>query len=114
MKHTPGPLHVVHGPQYCFHEGNSVALVVDTETDGQPGDVTVAEVWPADDGQDLIDGKRLALCYNAFPAMLEALQQIVWKLSHNFDQPDYKGPARITRQDATVRMAVDAIALATA
>ena len=44
-------------------------------------------------------------------ALLEACRNIVWKLSHNHKQPGYSGPAKITRQDATVRMAVEAIAL---
>ena len=47
--------------------------------------------------------------FKAAPALLKACEQIVWKLSHNHDLPDYKGPARITRNDATVRMAIAAI-----
>ncbi len=47
-------------------------------------------------------------------ALLEACKQIVWKLNHNHNLPGYKGPARITRKDSTVHMAVDAIALAEA
>jgi hypothetical protein len=48
----------------------------------------------------------------AAPDLLEACKQIVWKLNHNYALPDYKGPARITRQDATVKMAIAAIAKA--
>lgn len=42
---------------------------------------------------------------------LEACRQIVWKLSHNWD--DGK-PARIDRRDAVIRMAVRAIEVADA
>lgn len=48
----------------------------------------------------------------AAPDLLEACRQIVWKLSHNHKADDYSGPARITRDDATVRLAVAAIAKA--
>ena len=33
------------------------------------------------------------------------LEQIIWKLNHNFDLPGYKGPAYITREDTTIRRA---------
>lgn len=46
----------------------------------------------------------------AAPDLLEACKQIVWKLSHNSCLPDYEGPGRITRLDATVKMAVATIA----
>jgi cob(I)alamin adenosyltransferase len=42
-------------------------------------------------------------------ALLFAAQNILWKLGHNFSLPDYKGPARIDRKDATVRMLEDAV-----
>ena len=60
--------------------------------------------------------KRLsteAIETGAIKDLLEACKQIVWKLSHNHD--DGNGgtkPATITRNDATVRMAVAAIAKA--
>jgi hypothetical protein len=41
--------------------------------------------------------------------LLEAAKQVLWKLSHNHDLPDYKGPGRITRQDATVKMLYEAV-----
>ena len=50
----------------------------------------------------------------AAPDLLEACRQIVWKLSHDHQQPDGTfGPGKIDRRDATVRMAVAAIAKAT-
>ena len=42
-------------------------------------------------------------------ALVHAARNVVWKLSHNFCLPDYEGPARITRQDATVRMLDEAL-----
>ena len=33
----------------------------------------------------------------------DAAKALLWKLSHNHCLPDYSGPARITRDDATVR-----------
>ena len=36
--------------------------------------------------------------------LLFAAKNVLWKLSHNHDLPDYKGPARIDRKDATIRM----------
>jgi hypothetical protein len=36
--------------------------------------------------------------------LLEAARQVLWKLNHNHDDRGYRGPARITREDATVRM----------
>lgn len=41
--------------------------------------------------------------------LLEAAKQVIWKLSHNHKLPDYQGPGRITREDATVKMLIDAI-----
>ena len=35
--------------------------------------------------------------------LIRAAEGVLWKLSHNFDQPGYKGPARIDRNDASVR-----------
>lgn len=48
-----------------------------------------------------------------YAELLEACKQIVWKLSFNHCFDDgYVGPASITRLDATVKMAVAAIAKA--
>lgn len=44
--------------------------------------------------------------------LLEAAEQVLWKLSHNEYHDHYQGPGRVTRKDATVRMlqaAVDAV-----
>lgn len=41
--------------------------------------------------------------------LLQAAKQVLWKLSHNHKLPDYQGPGRITRDDATVRMLQDAV-----
>ena len=35
--------------------------------------------------------------------LLDAARGVLWKLSHNHDLPDYHGPARLDRNDATVR-----------
>lgn len=40
--------------------------------------------------------------------LLEAARQVLWKLNHTHHDRDYKGPARITRQDATVKMLQEA------
>lgn len=47
--------------------------------------------------------------FTAAPDLLEACQQIVWKLGHNGED----GPVKIDRLDATVRMAIAAVAKAT-
>lgn len=44
-----------------------------------------------------------------YEELQEAARQVIWKLSHNHDLPDYKGPGRITREDATIRMLVAAL-----
>jgi len=48
----------------------------------------------------------------AAPELLEALRQIVYKASHNFKMTSYEGPAYITREDISVKMAIAAIAKA--
>lgn len=40
----------------------------------------------------------------------EGARQVIWKLSHNHKLDDYSGPARITREDATVKMLAAALA----
>lgn len=52
--------------------------------------------------------------------LLAAAKQVLWKLGHNFDIPavdgqrnyvhGYKGPALVSRQDATVQMLAAAVA----
>lgn len=59
-----------------------------------------------------LDTKAQARLIAAAPDLLEACKQIVWKLGHNHALPGYKGPARIDRRDATVKMAIAAIAKA--
>jgi hypothetical protein len=45
----------------------------------------------------------------AAPDLFKALEDIIWKLDRNEKLPDYEGPARITRNDATVRAAMEVI-----
>ena len=97
MKHTPGP--------WCFvvssHQREWHGWI---ETDD--GD-TIAAI------ANLEEAEANARLFEATLDLLEACKQIVWKLSYNqcFDD-GYEGPARITRLDATVKMAVAAIAKA--
>ena len=51
------------------------------------------------------EAKANAALLASAPDMLKALESIVWKLNHNWDD----GPARIDRRDATIRDAVAAI-----
>ena len=58
-------------------------------------------------------GKDIAVSYDkkhapliaAAPSLLEALKQIIWKLNRNEKTPEYSGPARITRDDITIKNA---------
>lgn len=91
-QHSPGNWQssvasAVGGPQYVVHDsrGGPVALVYNFQAE---------------------HAKANADLVAAAPDLLEACRQIIWKLSHNWD--DGK-PARIDRLDATVRMAADAI-----
>lgn len=65
----------------------------------------LAESHFSDVAYDIEEDARL---FDAAPDLLDACKQIVWKLSHNWDN----GPARIDRRDATVRLAEKAIAKA--
>lgn len=56
--------------------------------------------------------QEVAQLIETAPDLLEACRQIVWKLSFNSKLPDYEGPGRIDRRDATVKMAIAAIAKA--
>ena len=110
-KHTPGPWrstakplgldgrgHLIHGPHQA-----PLCQVIEA-----PGN-----------GAKVAEAKANAQLIASAPELLEACRQIVWKLSHNHDLPatapagPYKGPSLITRNDATVKMAVAAIAKAT-
>lgn len=56
---------------------------------------------------------RYCATHATAPDMLEALEQIVWKLGHNHKPEGQESrPGTIDRRDATVRMAVEAIAKA--
>lgn len=72
------------------------------------------------DGRVIVEYKHVdyfnkadARLMTASPELLEAAIQVIWKVSHNYHKEKYQGPARITREDATVRMLVDAVKKAT-
>ena len=60
------------GEDRCFHSGNRVAITTSGEDDGESWDATVAELWPADDDEDIRCGRLIA----AAPDLLAACQQI--------------------------------------
>ncbi len=60
------------GEDCCFHSGNRVAITTSGEDDGESWDATVAELWPADDDEDIRCGRLIA----AAPDLLAACQQI--------------------------------------
>ena len=68
-KHTPGPWNLEIGECQCFHDGNRVAITKSGFEDGEPYNVTVAEVWPADNDMDVKDGRLIA----AAPGLLDTL-----------------------------------------
>lgn len=72
-KHTPGPWELQVGEDACFHKGNRFAITKSGEDDGEPWNVTIAEVWPSDNGADHADARLIA----AAPELLAALQEII-------------------------------------
>lgn len=70
-KHTPGPWELAIGEQYCFHEGNRIAIVGHVIDLGEEQEFTIAEVWPTtEDAQAEADGCLIA----SSPELLEALE----------------------------------------
>ena len=59
IQHTPGPWIVDTG---CFHSGNLFAIThkIAGCSDDEPMFPTIAEVWPADNGQDEADARLIA------------------------------------------------------
>ena len=112
-KHTPGPWsHDIHGVITGGpHLATSVCVTSQHKWERAEGLGT----WLEDQHRRelVLECRANARLIAAAPELLEACKQIVWKLSHNHD--DGNGgtkPATITRNDATVRMAVAAIAKA--
>lgn len=97
-RHTPKPwTHkgVFRGKQYRQHI--------------MAGDIHVATIEPAETAE-----ARDANCdlVEAAPDLLEACQQILWKLSHNTSPSGNGGdcrPGTVDRTDATIRMAQAAV-----
>jgi len=104
-KHTPGPWKL----ERPVHPDDLRAQII--AWDRPPYKTHIVTVY-ADSRGEFSPAANAALIAAA-PALLEACKQIVWKLNHNYALPDYEGPARITRNDATVRMAIAAIEEAT-
>ena len=110
-EHTPGPWIVAtvdHGDEKEVTAIHSQAVAYGSSRRRfdvvQPGGV-----W----GRSLAECEANAHLIAAAPELLAACKLVIWKLNNNFDQPDYKGPARITREDATIRTMAAAIAAAT-
>jgi len=107
-KHTKGPWNWRKNPEpeagelWTYWVDGAVLLTSDVTDGSKP----IANVF------DYKEAPANARLIAQAPALLEALESIVWKLNHNHDLPDYKGPARITRKDATIRQATAAIAAA--
>lgn len=77
---------------------------MNTTTGAQRYNKRMDKIW---DDYKRRENDRIA---RAAPGLLEAAKQVIWKLSHNHDVDGYKGPGRITREDATIKMLVEAIA----
>ncbi len=75
-RHTKGPLIVIEGEQYCFHDTTRVSIQHEIKGDEGTAFITVAEVWPGDNDIDIIDGHRLADCYNACLNMADPAAEI--------------------------------------
>lgn len=66
MKHTAGPLELRVGKEHCFHDTTRVSIVGLFKEEGEEDfEVTIAEVWPADNDLDIIDGQRFIDCWHA-------------------------------------------------
>ena len=94
MKHTPGPWTIT--PEH------------EDAIDIYGGGMVIHSIV-ADHPEHEANARLIA----ASPDLLEALEGIIWKLSHNHVLPDYRGPARIDRRDATIKQAIRAITKAT-
>jgi hypothetical protein len=72
MKHTPEPWELEVGFDRCFHKGNRVAITTSGMDEDEPWNVTIAELWPADNDMDIKDGKLMVVA----PKLLQMLQEI--------------------------------------
>lgn len=99
-KFTPGPLEVVIGKEFCFHQGNRVSVVKVERISDDPADAdnpdsineqTVCEVWPAANDADIADGRLFA----AAPDLFAFVERIANPNQHGDPtHPDY-GPLRL-------------------
>lgn len=99
-KHTPGPWQVADGR----HLGICVCIEgppLEWVEDNPPA--PICEMFD-------LNWQANARLIAAAPELLEACKQVVWKLSHNWDDGL---PARVDRDDATVKLIIAAIAKAT-
>lgn len=80
------------------------------ERDALRSELAETKAWTLELGQRIADveAQRDDLLA-ALEGLAEGARQVTWKLGHNHKLDDYEGPARITRQDATVRILSDAL-----
>lgn len=71
--HTPGPWELQIGEDYCFHPGNRCAITKSGEDNGEPYNVTIAELWPADNGLDIADARLIAAAPELKTAIIELI-----------------------------------------
>jgi hypothetical protein len=74
-KHASGDWRIERGEAACFHRGNSLSIVHDTEAGGETVSPTIAEVWPGDtadaDARLIIAAPKLLAAAEATYKILE-------------------------------------------
>ena len=112
--HTPGPWQT---SEYTTGSDETRVGVDQSDPENKGGTRSIASMTgsfytrPGQPQQDriLIENRANARLIAAAPELLEACRQILWKLGHNEKSEHYSGPGRVTRHDATVRMAQAAV-----
>ena len=69
-KHTPGPWTLEISERSCFHKGNRCSITKWDKDGDEDTNVTIAEVWPANNDIDIADARLIA----AAPELLTALE----------------------------------------